>query len=93
MFSQENIQTLEDTVKSINVIVLFLFFLKRGVILELFFPPLTSAVLESEVREPPHVPQTHRISHHGQDKIHLIGPVSSGLILIASLVIVVTLIK
>lgn len=67
--------------------------LKRGIILELFFLKLTSAVLESEVGEPPNVPQTHSISNHGQDKIQLIGPVSSGLILIASLVIVVILIK
>lgn len=66
---------------------------KRGIILELFFPPLTSAVLESEVGEPPHVPQTHRISDHGQNEIQFIGPVPSGLILITSLVIVVTLIK
>lgn len=73
---------------------------KKGIVLQLFFlffwfvflKP-TSAVLEREVGEPPNVPQTHRVSNHGQDEIQFIGPVSSGLILIAFLVIVVILRK
>lgn len=56
----------------------------------LIFPQsLTSTVLEGKIREPPHVPESHRISHHGENKIQFIGPVSSGLILISLFIVII----
>lgn len=56
-----------------------------------FQSTLTSTILEGQIREPPYVPQSHRIANHGQNEIQFVGPVSSGLILISSLVIIVSL--
>lgn len=48
---------------------------------------LTSTILEGKVWKPPHVSQSNGIANHGQDEIQFISPVSPGLILISTLVL------
>lgn len=54
---------------------------------------LTSTILEGKVWKPPHVSQSNGIANHGQDEIQFISPVSPGLILISTLVLVFLLVK
>jgi len=54
---------------------------------------LTSTILESKIWESPHISQPHGISHHGQNKIHFVGPVPPGFILISTRIIIILLLE